>query len=61
MLTGPQQKFCEGVAKGMIAGDAYAAAYPRAAPKSAAANTTRLMKNDEVKAEIEPPVGLGPH
>lgn len=53
MLSGPQRKFCEGIAKGMPAMVAYALAYPKCKPHSAEANTTRLMKNDEVKAEIE--------
>lgn len=52
LLTGPQQKFCEGLVKGLTATEAYVAAFPDADPKQAAKNTTRLTKRDEIQAEI---------
>lgn len=52
MLNGPHQKFCEGIVSGLNHGDAYAAAYPSAKRNSAAANATRLLKKDEIQAEI---------
>lgn len=52
VLTGPQRKFAEGIVSGLSAVDAYAAAYPEAAPNSVAANAYRLMENDGVTAEI---------
>ena len=52
MLSGPRQKFCEGIVRGLSAAEAYREAYPEADPHQAAKNTTRLTKNDEVKAEI---------
>ncbi len=52
MLSGPRQRFAEGVASGLSAAQAYRAAYPTAKRSEAAKNTSRLTKNDEVKAEI---------
>lgn len=52
MLTGPQQKFCEGVISGLNATDAYVEAFPKASRRSADANATRLMGKDGIKAEI---------
>lgn len=52
MLSGPRQKFCEGIVSGLNATQAYLAAYPDCDPEHAAKNTTRLKKNEEVQAEI---------
>ncbi len=51
-LSGPHQRFAEGIAAGLNATAAYIAAYPRAKPEEAAKNTSRLTKNDEITAEI---------
>lgn len=51
-LSGRRQKFCDGVVSGLTAAEAYRAAYPKAAPENARKNATRLMSDDEVKAEI---------
>lgn len=53
MLSGPHQKFAEGIAGGLNATQAYLTAYPTASPENAAKNTTRLTKNDEITAEVE--------
>ena len=52
MLTGPQQKFAEGIALGLSATEAYQAAYPDAKASSAKSNAGRLMTNDDVQAEV---------
>lgn len=51
MLTGPQQKFCEGIVAGMTRKAAYAAAYEKA-KTSAARSSSRLMLRPEIQAEI---------
>ncbi|MDB6132482.1 MAG: Terminase small subunit [Verrucomicrobiales bacterium] len=53
MLSGPHQKFAEGVASGMNASAAYRIAYPTAKPDSVESNATRLMGNDGIAAEVQ--------
>lgn len=52
MLSGPHQKFAEGIAGGMTTTEAYSAAYPDSAPRSARANGARLMANDSIASEV---------
>jgi phage terminase small subunit len=51
-LSGPQQKFAEGVAMGLNLTDAYVAAYPRAERHSATPLASRLRRQPGVQAEI---------
>ena len=53
VLSGPHQKFAEGIALGLNATEAYVAAYPNAKPSEAAKNTSRMTKNDEIREEVE--------
>ena len=52
-LTGPRQKFAEGIAQGLSQAEAYRAAYPKCSRAAAASNSPRLMGNDGVQAEIK--------
>jgi phage terminase small subunit len=52
MLNGRQRKFCEGIARGLNGTEAYHEAYPGACHQSASQIGSRLMRKDEVKAEI---------
>jgi hypothetical protein len=53
MLSGPQKKFCDAFAVSMNAADAYRAAYPRASGASAESAASRLLKNVQVKSEVD--------
>ena len=52
MVTGPQAKFCEGIATGLNGTEAYLAAYPRSTRRAAEPGASRLLRNAKVKAEI---------
>ncbi len=52
MLSGPHQKFCNGIVSGLNATEAYAAAYPRAKRDACRKHAARLMTNGGIKAEI---------
>ncbi len=52
MLSGPHQKFAEGIASGLNQTEAYAAAYPRASAATARANGSDLLTNTDIVAEI---------
>ncbi|MDB6172075.1 MAG: Terminase small subunit [Chthoniobacteraceae bacterium] len=51
-MTGPRQKFCEGIVTGLTATEAYLAAYPKASRRGAEVCGSRLLRNVEVSAEI---------
>jgi len=51
-LSGPQQKFAEGIVAGLTNTAAYMAAYPGAEETSAMSNAGRLIGNDEIQKEI---------
>jgi hypothetical protein len=51
-LTGPQQKFCEGVVSGLNGTEAYASAYPRATRSAARAQAARLLTKPSIQQEI---------
>jgi phage terminase small subunit len=52
MLSGPHQRFAEGIASGLNQTEAYRAAYPKATTATAGANGHELLKNTEITAEI---------
>ena len=52
MLTGPQQKFCEGIVAGLSNTDAHAAAYPRANRASSGSLAWKVLQRPEIRAEI---------
>ena len=52
MLSGPRQKFCEGIVTGKTVTDAYAEAYPKASRPAACAHGARLMAKPEIRAEL---------
>lgn len=52
MLSGPHQKFAEGIALGLSAAEAYKAAYPKASADNARKNAPRLTTNDDIVAEV---------
>lgn len=52
MLSGPQLKFCEGIAAAMTGQDAWMAAYPKSKPASARAKASEALTKDNIKAEI---------
>jgi hypothetical protein len=52
MLSGPQQKFCEGIVAGLNGTEAYLAAYPNARHRSAGRGATRLLAEESVRSEI---------
>lgn len=53
MLSGPHQKFAEGIASGLNGTEAYQAAYPKVKRTTAGANSHELLKNAEIITEIE--------
>ena len=53
VLSGPHQKFAEGIATGLNATEAYRAAYPSASEASLRAAASKLLTNDNISAEIE--------
>lgn len=53
VLSGPHQKFAEGIALGLNATDAYVAAYPASTRVAASPNAARLIRNDKVLEEVE--------
>ena len=53
MLSGPQRTFCEGIVRGLSAGEAYRVAYPKSGAENARKNATRLMAKSEITAEIK--------
>lgn len=53
MLSGPRKIFCDGVVTGLTATDAYLAAFPRSSHGAARRSSSALLKNPEVKAEIQ--------
>ena len=53
MLSGPRQKFAEGIVAGNSATAAYRAAYLRSGQRAAEVGASRLLRNAEVTAEIE--------
>lgn len=53
MLSGPRQKFAEGVAAGLNGTEAYRAAYPKASARSARSNAPDLLAIAGIRAEIE--------
>lgn len=52
MLSGPRQKFCEGIVAGKTAADAYHDAYPKTSPGNARKHAPRLASNGDIKSEI---------
>jgi hypothetical protein len=52
MLSGPHQKFAEGIASGMNGVQSYQAAYPNASYVSARAKAALLAANGSIQAEI---------
>lgn len=52
MLSGPHQKFCEGIVAGMKAFDAHAAAYPEAKGNAGRKYAYELLAKSEIEAEI---------
>jgi phage terminase small subunit len=52
MLSGPHQRFAQGIASGLNATKAYQAAYPKVKVTTAGANGHELLKNTEIQAEI---------
>lgn len=53
MLTGPQRKFCEGIAKGMTAESAWLESHPKCSKASASANASEALRNPKLRDEIE--------
>lgn len=52
MLSGPHQKFAEGIAAGLNQTEAYMAAYPKAKYDSARAKAPLLFANDSIQSEV---------
>lgn len=52
MITGPQQKFCEGIVAEKSAAEAYADAYPRAARGSTESRAASLLDRPGIQEEI---------
>lgn len=53
MLSGPRQKFCEGIVAGLNATQAYIGAYPKSSVEAARRSASDLLTNPDVQAEIE--------
>lgn len=53
MLSGPHQKFAEGIATGLNNSQAYRAAYPKASAETARPNGAKLLTNTLIRSEIE--------
>ncbi len=53
MLSGPRQKFCEGIVSGLNGTDAYLAAYPKSSKAAAGRSASDLLKIPEIVSEIE--------
>jgi hypothetical protein len=53
MLSGPHQKFAEGVVAGKTHAEAYRDAYPKTSAVNAAKNASRLNSNAAIQAEID--------
>ncbi len=51
-LTGPQRKFCEGIAAGMSGVDAYQAAYPNSSRSAARASAAELLARPSISKQI---------
>lgn len=52
MLSGPRQKFCEGIVAGLNATDAYVAAYPKSSKAAARRSASDLLTNPDIASEI---------
>lgn len=52
MLSGPKQKFCEGIVSALNATDAYLAAYPKSSRAAAGRSAHDLLKFPEITSEI---------
>ena len=52
-LSGPHQKFAEGIAKGLNATQAYQEAYPKASYDSARTRGADLFANVDIQAEVD--------
>jgi hypothetical protein len=52
MLSGPHQKFAEGIVAGKTHAEAYRDAYPKTSAANAAKNASRLNSNGAIQAEI---------
>lgn len=52
MLSGPHQKFAEGIAFGLNQTEAYLAAYPDVTRETAAANGSALLRNTKITDEV---------
>jgi hypothetical protein len=53
VLSGPQRKFCEGIAKGMTGEAAWMAAYPKASKAAARARASEALTKSNIVAVIE--------
>jgi hypothetical protein len=52
-LSGPHQKFAEGIAKGLNATEAYCEAYPKSTKAAARRSASDLLTNPDIAREIE--------
>ena len=52
MLSGPKQKFCEGIVSALNATDAYRAAYPNSSAQAARRSASDLLTKPDIIAEI---------
>ncbi|CAB4186553.1 hypothetical protein UFOVP1329_25 [uncultured Caudovirales phage] len=52
MLSGPHQKFCDGIVSGMTQRDAYHAAYPKCGLVACESKASRLVRMGKITAEI---------
>lgn len=53
VLSGPQRKFCEGVAKGLSGTAAYVLAYPKSSRDAARSSAPDLLAKTSIQAEID--------
>lgn len=53
MLSGPHQKFAEGIAAGLNGTAAYQAAYPKVKASTARSNGSELLTKTDIQAEVE--------
>jgi hypothetical protein len=51
-LSGPHQKFAEGIAKGLNGCESYLAAYPGVTEATARVNASKLLTNTNITAEV---------
>lgn len=52
MLSGPRQKFADGIVAGKTASAAYRLAYPKCSGSAARRNASRLLTNADLRTEI---------